>query len=335
MADADAYQASITGIRLPHWAHDTGNVMLLVIWWRSKIKTYLLAASHPSTCLGEDTGQSPILVHLEPPTLSAEGAEGSIKYLDGHFRAWDLTTGQCIISLQTKIHSAPASDGPALSVSPDDHWIVSVRDRNVKIIALDTFSVTRELNFTGLVYDAAVSHDSQFLLVLFSKTSETESSAWGFASHEHQEFLLSKFSIDNGDKLASIRPPSNAQGILAVSSDARFVVIRTAEAIASSEEGACVILADTRESLYQFRLPSGTYRASLIQDNSILVLCDRTHKTFRDFTTGLLLRRLEVDIGFQGMQFDFDANTLEVHTNFGTLALHEAFNDETRKICLD
>ncbi|KAH7221739.1 hypothetical protein BKA60DRAFT_595591 [Fusarium oxysporum] len=63
----------------------------------------------------------------------------TVPYLGGHFRVWDVRTGERIISHQTKIHyrySEPNFRGSALSVAPDDHWIVSVRDRNVTIIAV-------------------------------------------------------------------------------------------------------------------------------------------------------------------------------------------------------
>ncbi|SCN89521.1 uncharacterized protein FFM5_04722 [Fusarium fujikuroi] len=256
----------------------------------------------------------------------------STEYSVGQFLAWDVTTGKCVISLQTEIHATSFSKGSAASVSPDERFLVSVRGRNVTIIALDTFSVTCELTLTGLVHSAVISPNSQFLLVLYSETSETENSAWGWAAHEHQGFLLSKFSIDSGDQLASSIPPMITQGILAVSSDAKFVILQTMEGFI---KGAWAILTDTGESLYQFRLPSGAYHPSLTQNDSILVLYERTSLTFRDSSTGLLLRRLRVDSGFVPMRFDFDSNTNAVHTNLGTLTLHEALKDEARKICLD
>lgn len=249
-----------------------------------------------------------------------------------------MTTGECIISFQTKIHATSYSKGSAVSVSPDEHWVFAVRDSNITFIALDTFSVTRELTFTGLVYDAIVSPDSRFLLVLYSETSETQNSAWGFIAHRRQEFFLSKFSIDRGDQLVSIRLPIVTLGILAVSSDAKFLVLRTLECHPEGPEGpegARAILTDTGELLYQFILPLGVYNVSLTQNDSILVLYERTHLTLRDSSTGLLLRRLKVDIGFVPTRFDFDANTQEVHTNLGTLAVHEAFIDEARKIRLN
>ncbi|KAF5563193.1 vegetative incompatibility het-E-1 [Fusarium phyllophilum] len=257
----------------------------------------------------------------------------SILYLDGHFRAWDLTTGECSISLQTKIHATAYSYGSALSVSPDEHWIVSVRDSNVTIITLNTFSVTRELALTGLVYNVAVSPDSKFLLVLYFETCETPNSAGGWAAHEHQEFLLSKFSTDSGDQLVSIRPPIITWGILAVSSDAKFVFLRTLE---GRSEGAWAILTDTGESLYEFSLPWGASHTSLTQNDSILASYDGGSLTLRDALTGLLLRRLRLNSGFPpAARFDFDANTREVHTNLGTLALHEGFKNIAPQIRLD
>ncbi|KAG6986971.1 Vegetative incompatibility protein HET-E-1 [Fusarium oxysporum f. sp. conglutinans] len=256
----------------------------------------------------------------------------SIYYLEGHFRAWDVTTGECIISLQTKIHARSYSKGSPVSVSPDEHWVVSVRDRNVTIIALDTFSVSHELTFTGLVYDAVVSPDSRFLLVLYSETSETQNSAWGFAAHRRQEFFLSKFSIDRGDQLVSIRMPIMTQGILAVSSDAKFLVLRTLE---GHRETARAILTGTGESLYEFRLLFTACHASLTQKDSILVLYKGMHLNLRDSSTGLLMRPLEVGTGFIPRQIDFDANIQEVHTNLGTLAVHETFTDEALTLSLD
>ncbi|KAF5602237.1 hypothetical protein FPCIR_2022 [Fusarium pseudocircinatum] len=259
----------------------------------------------------------------------------SIKSLDGHFRAWEMTTGDCIISLQSKIHAIPyTSQGSAVSVSLDEHWIFSVRDRNVTFIALDTFSVTRELTFTGLVYDAAVSPNSQFLLVLYSETSDTQNSAWGLAAHKHQEFLLSKFSIDNGVQLISIRLPTVTPGIMAVSSDAKFVVLRTVEDL-SEEDGALAVLTDTGESLYQFRLLLPACHAYLTQNDSILALDGGTSLTLRDSSTGLLLRSLKVVSDIRPIRFNFDGNTQEAHTNLGTFALHEDFKDEALPIRLD
>ncbi|RKK70848.1 hypothetical protein BFJ69_g11450 [Fusarium oxysporum] len=99
----------------------------------------------------------------------------TVPYLGGHFRVWDVRTGERIISHQTKIHyrySEPNFRGSALSVAPDDHWIVSVRDRNVTIIAVGTFSVAHKLALTEPILDVSVSPDSRFIIVLSSKTPE-------------------------------------------------------------------------------------------------------------------------------------------------------------------
>ncbi|KAG4255304.1 hypothetical protein FPRO04_03837 [Fusarium proliferatum] len=247
-----------------------------------------------------------------------------IYYLNGHFRAWDLTTGECVVSFQTTICTPFAlHEGSAVSVSPDEHWIFSVRDRNVALIALDTFSVTRELTFAGPICDVAISPNSRFLFVLYTETPEPEK-----ATHNHQEFLLSKFSIDSGYQLASFKLPITTSGILVVSSDAKFVVLRTVE-------GALAILTDTGESLYQFELSLSAYNFSLTQNDSTLVMYDSPYLILRDFLTGLLLHRLRIDTSIVPVRFDFDANTKEFHTNLGTLALRRAFKDETPEIRLD
>ncbi|EXM20086.1 WD40 repeat [Fusarium oxysporum f. sp. vasinfectum] len=168
-------------------------------------------------------------------------------FLDGHFRIWDVKTGQLINSYQTKIHfTYPIVDfrGSAVSATPDDHWIDSIRDRNVAIIAVDTFSIVRNLVLKGPVYDAMVSPDSRFLIVLSSETSEISSHARG--EHESQGLLLSKFSIAQIDHIFSIRFTSRPREILAVSSDARFLVLQTFDGF---QRGALAVLTSTGELL--------------------------------------------------------------------------------------
>ncbi|CVK94206.1 uncharacterized protein FMAN_03403 [Fusarium mangiferae] len=165
--------------------------------------------------------------------------------------------------------------------------------------------------------------DSRYLLVLYAETPESEE-----AAHNHQELLLSKFSIDSGDQLASIELLTVNRRILVVSSDAKFVVLQTLR-------GAFTILTDTGESLYQFELRSDVYHASLSKKDSVLVTYESNYFTLKDSSTGLLLRRLEIDTSFAPVRFNFDAYTKEFHTNVGTLALRKAFKDETRRIRFD
>ncbi|KLO85761.1 Uncharacterized protein LW93_14380 [Fusarium fujikuroi] len=254
--------------------------------------------------------------------LSGEG----VSFFDGRFKAWDLTTGECAISLQTRICCPFISPGSAVFVSPEERWIFSVRHMNVTFIALDTFSVTRELTFTGPVHDVVISPNSQFLLVL-CQASEREYST-NLDPHQRREFLLSKFSIDSGDQLASIKLVTIYPRILAVSSDAKFVVLQTMK-------GALAILTGTGELLYQFELRFDEQYASLAKKDSVLVTYDCHDFTLRDASTGLLLRKLWINTSFVPVRFDFDATTEEFHTNLGTLALRKVFKDETREIRLD
>ncbi|KAF5653176.1 ankyrin repeat [Fusarium sp. NRRL 25303] len=173
------------------------------------------------------------------------------------------------------------------------------------------YAATTAVSFAGELLesttDVAIFPSSRYLLALYAETPESEE-----AAHNHQELLLSKFSIDSGDQLAN----------------AKFVVLQTLR-------GALTIWTDTGESLYQFELRSDVYHTSLSKKDSVLVTYESDYFSLRDSSTGLLLRRLEIDTSFAPVRFNFDASTKEFHTYVGTLALRKAFKDETRRIRFD
>jgi hypothetical protein len=180
-----------------------------------------------------------------------------------------------------------------------------------------------------------VSPDSRYLIVLSPETSEISSHVRG--EHESHGLLLSKFSIAQIDHIFSIRFPSRPRGILAVSSDARFLVLQTFDGF---QRGALAVLTSTGELLYEFALSIDSNYVSLIENESILLVHGHNELTFRNSSTGQLIRRLKVDFGFVPRRLKwrlkFDAITQHIHTNSGTIAPHEHLTDEDhRKLSLN
>ncbi|KAF5611637.1 vegetative incompatibility het-E-1 [Fusarium subglutinans] len=178
-----------------------------------------------------------------------------------------------------------------VSIAPDNRFIVSV------------------LDFTGAVYDVKFSLDSQSVLVLSSDT-------YLQSEHERGKWLLSKFNIAQADHIVSIRSPTRTQRVLVVSSDARFLVLQT------SDGQAHAILTGTGELLYKFRLEGDEHHVSLVENDSTLLECQARFLTLRNSSNGQIIRQLPIDFGSFPRRLSFDTNTQQIHTNFGTIAIH-------------
>lgn len=251
-------------------------------------------------------------------------------YLDGHLQVWDLSSGQRVISSQTRIHSTDSTgdfQGYAVSVAPDCRCIALVLDRIVTIIAVDTSCVTREIAITGPVHDVAFSPDSQSVFVLSSETSETRSRG---TSCKSEELVVWKLNIAQADDIVRIRPPDSTRRILAVSSDERFLVLKTKK---TYNVLAQAILTCTGELLYKFAIPNMECQVSLIENDSTLLVCDPNALTFRNPSNGQIIRSLSVELGSNHpRRLNFDPNSQQIHTNVGTITVPEHLKNEHQPI---
>ncbi|KAF5580410.1 hypothetical protein FPANT_9366 [Fusarium pseudoanthophilum] len=262
-------------------------------------------------------------------TSRGGGYGDTAPYLGGQFQVWDMNSGQRIISSRTRIHSTDSignCKGSAVSVAPDFRSIVSIRDKNVTIISVDTFSVTRELALPGDVHDVAFSPDSKSVILLASETSEIVSPG---TNYQREELLLSKLNIAHAGHVVEIWPPVGTQRVLVVSSDAKFLVLEI------SDGRALVILTDTGELLYEFTLRHWAAQVSLIDNESVLLVYDFNVLTFRDFTNGRIIRQLRINLGSYPRRLSFDVNNQQIHTNLGTITAREDLSDKFCNIFMD
>ncbi|RBR24851.1 uncharacterized protein FIESC28_02341 [Fusarium coffeatum] len=254
---------------------------------------------------------------------------------NGHFWCWDVTTGQDVMNLQTNIHAANAYRGSAVSITPDDRWIILVQDRIVTIISIENTSIIREVPFSTPIYDVAVFPDSQSLLVLSStsdnlKINEGEDRQFGSYFRTHGLSLSMLSIIDCAPPVNIVSMPECVHGILAASLDSKLLVIRTCSGLEWSVSVA--ILGDTVELLYEIPKPAISYLIpdliSLIQSGSVLLSYTTSSLSLRDSLTGRLVRQFKINFGTDPWRLRFDASTEQIQTNFGTITVHGGFPDE-------
>lgn len=249
----------------------------------------------------------------------------------GHFQGWDIIKGQEVIGLQTNIH-AGRFRGSAVLITPDERWIILARDQNVTIIAIDTFSITREMAFPGPIYGLAISPNSQslFALVFEDETSVAPGGKGREWTDKRCGFSLFTFSMVKNEQPVNIALPLGVQDIFAISLDSKFLVLKSRDG-PMTQSVAPAVLSDSVKVLYRF--PDPGYRSnspapmSLIQNDSVLLSYDAPNLDLRNSFTGRIIRRLKVDFGSgygsEPRRLHFNTTTQQVHTNFGTIAIHE------------